>query len=222
MSSVVGYVTALAQVGLSAVLVKPKRSIGAFVAQVVIEESHEDSLEITEHPVEQGTSVADHAFKQPAVVTIKAAWSNSPSRSGLIDGVVGGLASTKTAVQSILAGTAASQVRDVYERLLKLQSQAEPFDVFTGKRKYTNMLIQRLMVTTDQKTENMLMVTATCRQVLIARTTLVSVPADSSKQASPQATAAPVNMGVKSLLPGNTFSNAGAGRGFVNPPVVTP
>ena len=222
MSSIVGYVTALAQVGLNAVLVRPKRSLGPFIAQVVIEESHEDALEITEHPVEQGAMVADHAFKLPSVVTIKAAWSNSPSRSGLVDGVVGGLGATQTTVQSILSGTSTSQVRDIYERLLKLQSQAEPFDIFTGKRKYTNMLIQKLVVTTDQKSENMLMVTATCRQVLIARTSVVSVAADAAKQASPQTTGAPTNMGIKGLLPGGTFSNAGAGRGFVNPPAVTP
>lgn len=222
MSATFGYIQAAAQLGLSAVLIRPKRSIGAFVAQVTIEEQHEDSLEITDHPVEMGAVISDHAFKLPARVTIRAAWSNSPSRAGVVDGLVGAVTGTIAQVGAILSGNSASQVRDIYEKLRALQSSAVPFDVYTGKRKYTDMLIQSLQTTTDKNTENILMVTVTCRQVIMVRTSVAVVGTDMEKQANPSATAPPTNAGTKSLLPGATFSNAGAGRGFVNPPLVNP
>jgi hypothetical protein len=53
------------------VLIRPRRSLGELFPDVVVEESHEDSLQITEHPVEQGASINDHAFRMAEKVTIR-------------------------------------------------------------------------------------------------------------------------------------------------------
>lgn len=37
--------------------------IGVLIPSVVVSEKHTDTLEITEHPVEVGAAVADHAYK---------------------------------------------------------------------------------------------------------------------------------------------------------------
>jgi hypothetical protein len=42
-----------------------------------------------------------------------------------------------------------------------------PFDVVTGKRLYTNMLIRALEVTTDRTSENVLSAVLTLREVII-------------------------------------------------------
>ena len=47
---------------IQSIFVRP-RSIGGFTADVTIEERHEDSLVVTQHPVETGSSIADHAYK---------------------------------------------------------------------------------------------------------------------------------------------------------------
>src|SRR6516165_2153430 len=39
------------------------RSVGGIVAQVWISEQERDELHITEHPVEQGAPISDHAYK---------------------------------------------------------------------------------------------------------------------------------------------------------------
>ena len=218
----VGYLVAAAQLGLGAILVKPRRGIGQFTAMVTIEEQHEDTLEITEHPVEQGAVISDFAYKLPARVVIRAGWSNSPARSGLVDGIVGAVSSTVSGVSSILSGQSPSQVNDIYQRLLKLQAQAVPFNVYTGKRVYTDMLLKSLAVVTDRDTENALMVTATCQQLIIVKTAVVSVASDRSAQTSPEQTAPPVNSGTKSLQPGTAHNSVGGGRGFIIPPVITP
>ena len=220
--SAIGYVSTAGLIGLNSVLVKPTRSIGPFTAQITVKEQHEDTLEITDHPVEQGAVISDHAFKMPAKLTLEVGWSNSPSKAGLVEGLVGAATSTVAGAQSILSGNSQQQVRDLYAKLLKLQSDAIPFEIFTGKRRYSDMLIQSISTTTEKNTENILMLTLSCRQVIIVRTSVVLVPADMAKQANPQSTAAPTQVGTRALQSGSTFSNAGAGRGFINPPLAVP
>lgn len=201
MSATTGLVTAGLQQGISSLLVKPKRAVGPMSLQVTISENHEDEMEITDHPIEQGAIISDHAYKRPAVVTIQGAWSLSPSQAGLIDGVIGGVKATISGVKQILSGKAPDGMTDIYTRLLKLQKEAIPFDIYTGKRKYSNMLIRGLTVSTDKLTENCLMVTIVCREVQIVNTRVLVVTSDKTKMATPSANASPTPSGVRSLQP---------------------
>lgn len=42
---------------------RPHGNIGPITTHVTIEENHVDDLVITKHPVEQGATITDHAFK---------------------------------------------------------------------------------------------------------------------------------------------------------------
>lgn len=210
MNAAVGFTLAGAQIGLDSILIKPKRFIGPFVAQVTIEEVHHDELEITEHPVEQGAFIADHAYKHPAELTIKAGWSNSPSVSGLGQGLVAGIGGTVTStqalVQSFLTGNDTSQVRDVYANLLKLQASRVLFDVVTGKRTYKNMLMKSLTITTDRETENSLLITASFKQLIIVRTQLITVTAAAENQADASSTMPVTDSGTKQPVPSTRYT----------------
>ena len=88
-AGVLGAVTAGALLYSNSILIRPRRGFADlggsdFVAQVTIEESHRDETHITEHPVEQGANIADHAFDMPASLTVRYAWSNSPSARNLL------------------------------------------------------------------------------------------------------------------------------------------
>ena len=126
--------------------------------------------------------------------------------AGLFTGIAGAAEATASGVQSLITGNNAQQARDMYEKLLKLQSAREPFDVYTGKRVYSNMLIKSLSTTSDEQHEHSLFVTATLRQVLIAQTQVLTVAAPMSNQANPAATAQPVNSGAKALVPSTRFT----------------
>lgn len=141
----------LSQAQGESILLRSRRSIGGLYPDVVVEESHEDSLEITEHPVEQGAAINDHAFKKPETVTIRGGVSDSTSGT------------ENTAIE-------------FYEKLLELQKEREPFDIVTGKRLHKNMLIESLTVVTGPDTENSLAFTAQCREVIIVKTQVTSVP----------------------------------------------
>lgn len=220
MSAFSGYVAAALQYGLNAILVKPKRSFGPFEMQVVLEEVHSDDLEITDHPVEQGAIISDHAYKRPAEVRIMGGWSDSPVIPDVFRAVAAVPGATVEGVQSLIKGNNVGQGRDIYAKILKLQSERTPFDVYTGKRTYTDMLIKSVNMTTDKDTEHSLLLTVTLRQVIIVNTQLVTL-APAENQTLPETTAAPSNLGTKSLVPTNRY-DAGGGRGFVNPATVTP
>lgn len=213
----IGFATAAAQYGLNSILVRPKRAIGPFVMQVVIEEHHVDELEITDHPVEQGAIISDHAYKRPAEVRIVGGWSDSPSIADLFKGIAAAPAATVDGVQSLISGNDVSQARAMYANMLSLQQERVTMDVYTGKRVYRDMLIKGLQTTTDKEHEHSVVLTIQMRQVIIVTTRLVTLAAPVSQQAEPESTGAVVEQGTRSPTPSTRYATPGAGRGFVNP-----
>lgn len=195
-----GLTLAAAQLGVDAILVKPRRAIGPFTAHVTISERHVDELDITDHPVEAGAQISDHAYKRPPEVTIDCAWSDTPQSGNFLQGLANAVSGTVAGAQAILTGNSPSQVRDVYSKLLALQASATLIDVYTGKRSYRDMLVRQLIVETDKETEHVLRVTATLRQVLIATARVVSLSsAPAEDMLSPEATLSPIDRGLKRL-----------------------
>jgi len=179
--------------GLETALFSPKRRIGEIVAQVTIEESHSDETIITEHPVEVGAPITDHAYLKPSDVVIKVGWSNS-SFASLVNSVSNFFNSFS---ENEFTGT--SYAREAYEQLLKLRATREPFDVVTGKRTYSNMLIRHISAVTDKQTENSFFATLVCREILITNTQTVTVTGR-DVHASPQATAPVEDQGAKQAV----------------------
>lgn len=163
------------------VVIQPERGLfgedgSIVIAQATVEEKHTDDLEITEHPVELGAAITDHAFKRPAEIVIQMAFSNTPS-----------IISTQDKYADPF------DVKKAYQSLLKLQEGRVLLHIETGKRSYDNMLIKGLVTTTDNKTENSMFITVSCRQIIIVNTQTVQLA--KSVQAAPAVTSSPVNRG---------------------------
>jgi hypothetical protein len=168
-----------------------QRNIGGFIADVTIEETHTDTLEVTEHPVEQGAAVTDHAFVKPANLIIKAGWSNS----------------------SLQAGGDPNYVNDTYQDFLDLQASRQPFDIITGKRSYSNMLFTRLTTRSDDANANSMVLECECREIITVNTQTVTVP--NANQATPTETGGLSNRGQVNPAP------VGTGSGNAPVPFVT-
>lgn len=156
----------LFQPAIAATIV-PRRSIGEFSATITVEEISTDDLEITQHPVQQGANITDHAYMKPAQIAIKIVFNDQDA-----------------------------PLAETYSRLLELQSSRVPFDVVTGKRQYKNMLFKSLSQTNDLATENLLSISAQLQEVFITSVQVVSVP-ERSKQANPGKTGATQSAGQK-------------------------
>lgn len=177
---------------LSVLLQQRTRSIGTVIPDVVITERHSDMLEITEHPVEMGAPISDHAFKRPSEIVMEVGFSG------------GGAILDFSLLQSITPSISKSP-KQLYQDLLDLQEQRTPIDVITGKRAYKNMLIRGLEVTTDRHSENVLMATITLREVFISQTQTSTV-ADKQDMAQGVNTSAVKNSGVKNPMPVENIS----------------
>lgn len=166
----------------------PSRSFAGFKGYVTIQESTTDTLEITQQPVQQGASVADHAFKKPVTLSIQIQF-NTALNIPVLGGLAGGL-----------FGQSLSQI---YQNLLNLQSPVPPdvltpFSVMTLKRTYKNMLLQTLGCTTDKRTENVLAINATFQEVILVPIGIFTLSLDQLKK--PEVNAAVQNAGKKSAL----------------------
>ena len=160
------------------------------IAMVVIEERHSDEMIITEHPVEQGASITDYAYKLPPRLTLRLGWSNSPND---LSSSILGLTETLLATIGGQVGTVVSDVgtivqagynllnskdkiQEVYASLLELQTKKAIFDVYTQKRTYSNMMLKGLHTETDNRSVNSLPITLECQGVLIvsSETTVIT------------------------------------------------
>lgn len=178
--------------GLVTATLFPKNKLGSITIDVLIEAQHVDTLETTESPVEQGSAITDHSFMRPFEVALKCGWSNSS---------VNGLLGTQAASLSFGSQpTVNDYVSGVYSQLRTLQQSGQPFDIVTPLRTYQNMILRELSVTRDQTTSQAILVTAACRQIIIAQATGTKLPPQSS-QKNPASTAELYTAGVVNLQP---------------------
>jgi hypothetical protein len=153
-----------------ALISAPQSQFGGIIPDVVVEEVYRDGLIITDHPVERGAAITDHAFQRPRSLEMRCGWSNSTAGAeGYIDAV--------------------------YEALLQLQGIREPFDVFTPRRAYRNMLLADIQVSRDERTNSVLACSVSLREVILTETQ--STSGSSGSQAMPQKTGSVSDIGTR-------------------------
>lgn len=176
---------------LEALLLGRSRSIepldggDAIVPDVTISEVHDDEVTVTQHPVDTGAAISDHAIVQPASVTCVFGWSDSSrALNSALDG-------------SILKGMQTS--KDVYDRLVELKNQRTLLRLSTGKRKYPSVVITKLKVSTTVDTESAAIIEVTFQEVFLVEAKTVSLAA--IRQKNPRKTASKTSGGSRSAVP---------------------
>ena len=157
----------------------------AIIPDVVISESHTDTVMVTSHPVDTGADISDHAVVEASVVTCTFAWSDS---SRLINSALD---------RSILQGL--ETTKDVYQKLLELKDARHPLRVSTGKRTYENMIITSLSTTSTVDTESAAIIEITFQEIFMAQAQTVSLSALKQKNAGK--TASKSRGGSRQLIP---------------------
>lgn len=168
-------------------------SLGGFVVEVTISETHTKKSTATSNPVETGYIVSDHIDIEPDELTISGCVSNTPlnlnssltglAASGgaivgkLIGGGLGGAigATAAGAIVGLLTGSN-NRVQDSYDHLKNLRDARVPFTAITGYERYDNMVLETLTCTRDAKTGQVLDFTATMKQIIIVQSKTVTVP----------------------------------------------
>lgn len=191
----------------------PQGLIDTIPVQATFEETGTDLVTVTDHPVEAGAHITDHAYYRPAELRMQCGWSNSSPNAlvGAVQNLFSGGGLAQFAGLSQLDGSAppvsgggmsvSDYVSDIYSQLLSLQQSLQPFTVTTSIRRYANMVFASLTVTRDQKTSQALMVTASFRQVIIVNTVTTTL-APIANLANPASNASTVTLGPQSVASG--------------------
>ena len=143
-------------------LVYVKSNIGGYFFDAIIREEHTSTIRITEHPVQTGANIADHAYNMPAYLVMEIGMSD------VMDSLVSGQYADGP-TKSISA----------YQTLKKLQQARLPLEVLTRLNLYQNMLIEEINAPDDYKTQYGLRCTVRLREIFVvevAKTTVSARP----------------------------------------------
>ena len=170
-----------------------KTTIDVITVDATVSETHSSEVEVTDHPVETGADITDHARPKPDQIQLDCIISNTPMPGAndpltqkTQDGVV---FSSRGELDTSLAAQA-------YNDLLDLKNHGTLIDVSSQLRRYENMVLKSLSVPVDAKTGQALRFTATLKEVTIVSNKETSVDdkgkkgTDLGKKAAPPASAA--------------------------------
>jgi len=126
-----------------------------------IRESHSGSVRITEHPVQGGANISDHAYNLPDRLTIEVFMSDSME-------TVKASQFTAEKTKSVSA----------FQKLKELKEKRTLVSVRTRLHYYENMIIENMSTDDDYTTANKLRCTVSLRQIMMARVaeTYVALP----------------------------------------------
>lgn len=135
-------------------------SIGSLTIDCSVSESHQKRVEVTTHPVEDGSDPADHARVLPDVLVIQGIVTDTPhteERAQQIDQDQG-------LVEGPLAERAGISLA-AFNRLQQFADDRALLTIVTAARTYTDMLLEQLDVPKDATTGDALRFSATFKQV---------------------------------------------------------
>jgi len=132
----------------------------------VFRTEHSAGVTLTEHPVQSGAPVTDHAFVEPMEVTMEIGMSDSAAE--------------------------AKQDRSVsaYKMFMDLLALREPVKLVTRLGTYPNMVITSISAPDDHTTMNALRATITLRQIVRVTVSKVKIQQNTSGSKSVQESAA--------------------------------
>lgn len=169
------------------------------------DESHDSNIVVTEHPVEDGTTISDHIIRGNDVVQLRATVSNTPirtpeshargaqgevssialgplSRSQLARGAQGGSPAQyedvleEHAADVLQFSSAFDRVRDVYQELKDLQDQGQTFSLITSLRTRDNCVLSSLTAPRSADHGNSIEFVMSVTQIQKAESQIVAAP----------------------------------------------
>lgn len=139
-------------------VVYAKTNIGGWVFDAFLKVTHNTRLTITQHPVQSGAALTDHAYLQPKELIIEI-----------------GMSDAATSFVSGQFSDGWSRSTSAYAVLRELQEMRVPIQIFTKFNLYTNMLVESISAPDDYTTLYGMRATVTFREVIVAQVQTVAV-----------------------------------------------
>ena len=174
---------------------------GTFSLDINTVEQHTSKLRVTENPIENGASIADHAVLDPKEVTVYGIVVSYETKQNSITASIDKLLgvddseyplpmkirpiteqaekqlrryyeSRNQTIEKTVNNVVADRISDAHEKLLAIQRSGTPVTLQTNTRQYKNMVITSVGLTQKQNTSGEF--TITFREVFIVETQTVN------------------------------------------------
>jgi hypothetical protein len=140
--------------------------IESIALDAALREVHSGEVEVTEHPVEQGSNITDHTRPKPDRLTIDAIVTQ---RTRVVEAF--GVSFVSSSLEDSRQG-AAGYAETAYAKLVELKDKGSPITVVTQIRTYDDMILTSLSVPRDSKTGDALLFTASFQRVILVKNKL--------------------------------------------------
>jgi hypothetical protein len=156
-----------------------KARLGELVIDAFIQESHEFSSELTEHPVENGSVLADHIINKPFSLTIDGIISNTPM-------TLLGLTAFDSA-QRYAADEKNDVVSRAFSTIEKLFAKRTPLSIATSFKTYHKMVLETLSIERGEGFyKDSLHFTCTAKQIHLAHQERIEIPIPKTSRCKPK------------------------------------
>jgi len=159
-----------------------KVAIGGITLDATVEERHEYSAGVTDHPIEAGGFVTDHVFENPRIVQVTGEITDSPVQ---LFSVLGGL--SKRSVEA-------------HDQLKALYHLKQRVTLVTGLSIYTDMVMDTLTFPKNQQTGRRLQFTANFKETRFVSSEVVGVAEENADDSVKDKVGANKNVGRQETL----------------------
>lgn len=142
-------------------------TIDAITIDASISEQHNSEVEVTDHQVEQGANISDHARVRPTTLSLECVISNTPITAQQAQRIVesGGFTFTATSPVQGYRGHA----EQTFNKLEALRDECRLITVVTSLKTYNNLILTSLSVPRNASTGEALRFSATFKSVTLVK-----------------------------------------------------
>ena len=157
-----------------------------------ISEDHKASAQATTHEIEDGSDISDHIVKKGITLSLTGIISDDPiniystmlgTASGITGSLIGGKSGAiATGVIGKIGGSVMQNLqgkpsKSAHDIMLQIYEEGLICSVITGLATYTNLILEDYSAPRTEETQRSLKFTAKFRQVVIANSETVDIPA---------------------------------------------
>lgn len=159
-------------------------SYGRFTFDAVFRTDHMANVTVTQHPVQTGAAISDHAYSEPDEVTLEIGMSDAVSYAGTNHSV------------------------NAYSQLRAIMAKREPVTLITRLQSYKNMVITSMSAPDDYTTMNALKATIYFRQVEMVSVSTITVQQKVTASSTAQPTTSSSGSGSSTKKPSSSSGSS--------------
>jgi hypothetical protein len=137
-----------------------------------ISRNYDFRAQVTQFPIETGSTVTDHVHLQPDELTLEGMVSNVPVTE------VPTVLDLRGDAQASPGATAGGRAQQAYDALLTVFRKRLPLTVFTEHNIYEDMILESLSIPKDRVTGDSLKFSASLKKIYTVKTLTASLPTD--------------------------------------------